>query len=412
MTADARADRPAEKDEVAACSILVVDDNAMNCAVVRAMLEEAGYRNVAVVRSGYEALEAAAAAAPDLMLLDIMMPGIDGYEVCRRIRESFSNADMPILVQTALSSMDDRNRAFAVGATDLVSKPIERLELLARVRIHLENRVLVRRRLAYRERVNGELAIAAGMYEHLSPTAAQREAMRRATGVTMRVHSRLSSQVSGAVWGATTTPAGRSAVFMFDVAGCGLTAALNAFCIHTLMRELKGMEETPAAFLSALNRRAVPLLNEGERCRLLLGVVDPREDVFIYAAAGDLKPRRVGAGTGEVATGESCPVEIGENPDAVYHDRRLRFAPGDVLMLENRSLAGDVAVSAAAVPDRDAAAAFADFAGGVDRIAQASWNDDYLSVWLDRARETETETETERGAAGQGAASGDAETGI
>lgn len=377
------------------CPILVVDDTEFNRMIIGAMLEEAGYRNVAFACDGMQALAAIEASPPDLVLLDIMMPGMDGFEVCSKIRESYQNADLPVLVQTALSSMEDRNRAFEVGATDLVSKPVERYELLARVRNHLENRVLIRRHRAYRERVEGELAIAKGMYEHLIPTRLQCEWIRQSTGVTVRAHSRLSSELGGSIWGVTPLSGDRIGVFMADMSGRGLAAALNAFRLHTLVLELKDLGEMPAAFLTALNARASSLLEPGDRGRVLFGVMDPRADVFTYAAAGDILPRAARTGGGELLCGEPGGEEIGVGPDTVYRSRSISLKSGDVLVLENRPLplmtmedgaaADPTAVAAAAAITGGGDTAFAWLAEGVDGLSPADCDDDYLAVWLDRS---------------------------
>lgn len=373
------------------CPILVVDDAEFNRTIIGAMLEDAGYRDIRYARDGAEALDAVSAHPPDLVLLDIMMPGIDGYEVCRRIRTNFDNADLPVLVQTALSSMDDRNRAFEVGATDLVSKPIERHELLARVRIHLENRVLIRRQRAYRERVEGELAIAKGMFDHLSPTLLQCEWIRQATGTAVRSCARLSSRLGGAAWGITPLAQGRVGVYMLDVAGQGLAAALNAFRLHTLVHELKDLGDMPAALLTALNARAAALLDDGDRASLLFGVLDAAGGVFTYAAAGALRPRLARPGGDRLIDGEPGGEEIGVCGDAVYRSRRLDFAVGDVLTLENRFLVGAAAdagedpMAAAALDAASGAAAFERLRAHIDAAPVEAFDDDYLAVWLDRS---------------------------
>lgn len=372
------------------CPILVVDDAEFNRTIIGAMLEDAGYRDIRYARSGAEALDAVETHPPDLVLLDIMMPGIDGFEVCRRVRANFDSADLPILVQTALSSMDDRNRAFEVGATDLVAKPIERHELLARVRIHLENRVLIRRQRAYRERVEGELAIAKGMFDHLSPTPLQCEWIRQTTGMTVRSCARLSSRLGGAAWGITPLAHGRVGIYMLDVAGQGLAAALNAFRLHTLVHELKDLGDMPAALLTALNARAAALLDADDRASLLFGVLDAGAETFTYAAAGVLVPRLARPGADRLIEGERGGEEIGVCGDAIYRSRRIDIAPGDVLTLENRFLgseeasAGDLMAAAALDAEGDAGA-FGRLAACVDGLAAEAFDDDYLAVWLDRS---------------------------
>jgi DNA-binding response OmpR family regulator len=110
-------------------SILVVDDDPLMVRLVRTHLDRAGYRVLAAA-SGLEALDVAAAELPDLVILDLMLPKLDGYEVCRRLRE-FSL--MPVVMLTARGEQVDKLRGFEVGADDYLTKPFSPQELLARV---------------------------------------------------------------------------------------------------------------------------------------------------------------------------------------------------------------------------------------------------------------------------------------
>lgn len=112
--------------------ILVVDDLAQNVRLLDAVLSPQGFR-VATASSGEEALEVLSKEHPDLVLLDIRMPGIDGYEVCRRIRDDPGTEFLPVIMITA-NEGEDKVRAIESGANDFVSKPFDRTELLARVR--------------------------------------------------------------------------------------------------------------------------------------------------------------------------------------------------------------------------------------------------------------------------------------
>jgi len=117
--------------------ILVVDDLPKNIQVVGAILSEAGYE-VMPATSGPQALERAQGRLPDLILLDLMMPEMDGLEVCRRFQANPVTHDIPVLFLTASNELDHLVQAFRVGAVDYVTKPFNANELLARVRTHLE----------------------------------------------------------------------------------------------------------------------------------------------------------------------------------------------------------------------------------------------------------------------------------
>ena len=105
-------------------SILVVEDTPANIGILLEMLSKAAYR-VRVAPDGESALEQLQYSPPDLVLLDAMMPGIDGFETCRRLRQVPKLAKIPVIFMTALSEAQDKVRAFAVGADDYVTKPFQ-----------------------------------------------------------------------------------------------------------------------------------------------------------------------------------------------------------------------------------------------------------------------------------------------
>jgi adenylate cyclase len=118
-------------DHLPGARVLVVDDQAANVRLLEALLVPRGY-NVSTASSGEEALALVAESEPDLVLLDIVMPGIDGYEVCRRIRERIETAYLPVVMVTA-SGDEQKVKALEAGADDFLTKPINQSELLARV---------------------------------------------------------------------------------------------------------------------------------------------------------------------------------------------------------------------------------------------------------------------------------------
>jgi signal transduction histidine kinase len=118
-------------------TILIVDDTPANLAVAVAMLEQQGLR-LSVAQSGDEALRRVAFAPPDLILLDVMLPGIDGFEVCRRLKAGPApGAAVPVIFMTALNGTADKVAGFRAGAVDYVTKPLQAEEILARVTNHL-----------------------------------------------------------------------------------------------------------------------------------------------------------------------------------------------------------------------------------------------------------------------------------
>jgi two-component system, NtrC family, sensor kinase len=121
---------------IQANSILIVDDTPNNIRVLFDILHGAGFK-VSVVKSGELALEKVPFIQPDLILLDVMMPGIDGFETCRRLKVDESTKDIPIIFMTALADVENKVKGLQIGAVDYIIKPIQVEEVIARVNIHL-----------------------------------------------------------------------------------------------------------------------------------------------------------------------------------------------------------------------------------------------------------------------------------
>ncbi|WP_218004253.1 hybrid sensor histidine kinase/response regulator [Paraburkholderia bannensis] len=126
-----------EELECMAPLVLVVDDTASNLGLVVDFLEGNDLR-VSIARDGEEALRRADLVHPDLILLDVMMPGLDGFEVCRRLKDNPRTRAVPVIFMTSLSQTEDKTAGFHVGAVDYVTKPLQMEELLARVKTHLK----------------------------------------------------------------------------------------------------------------------------------------------------------------------------------------------------------------------------------------------------------------------------------
>ncbi|AWK87419.1 response regulator [Azospirillum thermophilum] len=377
------------------CPILVVDDTDFNRMLIGAFLGEAGFRDVSFAKNGVEALEMVAARQPDLLILDIMMPGMDGFEVCRRLRADPATADLPILVQTALTSVEDRNHAFAAGTTDLVSKPLDRAELLARVRLQLESRRLIRDLQLYRSRIESEMAIARSMYDHLLPGAAACEALRRDCGVLLLSHTVISSNLGGDLWGLVPLGGGRFGVYLLNAAGCGVSAAMNAFRLHTVIQELGShCGGDPAAFLHALNGRAVELFERGQQATMLYGVVDSAAGRFVYAAAAAAPPLVI-APDGSHAFGGAAGIPLGIADGTRTEAVTVDFPPGAVLALYSVAVldaldAGGTGIGLGwmfgrAVAEGGGRAGFEQVARSLTLALGDKPGDDHTLLWIERS---------------------------
>ncbi|MCX5635761.1 MAG: response regulator [Planctomycetota bacterium] len=140
-----------DKEENKTPIILVVDDNQQNLELLQAYLEDIDCKSVPAY-DGLEAMEIVSSQPPDLILLDVMMPKMSGFEVCKRLKNDPRTEDIPIIMVTALNEYGDIERGIDSGTDDFISKPVNKLELLTRVKTMLKLKHLsdkLERTLAY-----------------------------------------------------------------------------------------------------------------------------------------------------------------------------------------------------------------------------------------------------------------------
>ncbi|HEY9622784.1 MAG TPA: response regulator [Crinalium sp.] len=144
-------------------NILIVDDHLNNLQVLSTLLSQEGYR-VRKATSGTFALKAIQSELPDLILLDVQMPQMDGYEVCSRLKANAETCDIPVIFLSAMDDVNDKLRAFTIGGADYVTKPFQGLEVLARVKHHL----IIRQQQRQLKQLGEELLHVKALYEDLA----------------------------------------------------------------------------------------------------------------------------------------------------------------------------------------------------------------------------------------------------
>jgi two-component system alkaline phosphatase synthesis response regulator PhoP len=142
--------------------VLVVDDNQQNLELLQAYLEDIDCKTVPA-HDGPEALEIISDSPPDLILLDVMMPKMSGFEVCKKIKNDPKTSDIPVIMVTALNEFGDIERGIDSGTDDFLSKPINKLELVTRVKIMLKLKHItdkLERTLAYLSEIEKQAQVA------------------------------------------------------------------------------------------------------------------------------------------------------------------------------------------------------------------------------------------------------------
>lgn len=184
-------DIPQDPEEPRLARILIVDDVPENIQVVAGILAKESFQ-LSAAMSGQQALEVMRRSLPDLVLLDVSMPGMDGFEACRSMKADPATAEIPVIFLTGRASQEDILQGFAAGGVDYVSKPFNHPELLARVRTHLSLRKLVELERKGRQQLEESLAKIKQL-SGLLPICAHCKRIRDDQGYWNRIEQYLSS---------------------------------------------------------------------------------------------------------------------------------------------------------------------------------------------------------------------------
>lgn len=332
----------ADADEVprAAPRLLIVDDNEINRRVLAGILRKESYTLIAA-RDGREAVALAHAEPPDLILLDIMMPAKDGYEVCAELKADPHTEHVPVIFLSALAEAADKIRGLDMGAVDYITKPFDAGEVLARVRSQLNIRSLTedlrranRELRAQQALIEADLRAAAGIQNTLVPAEPP---PLPAVDVAWRFIP--CQSVGGDLFNFVPLDADHLAVYVIDVSGHGVPSAMVTVSLSQflspqagrLYERRGGPPADPAEVLRRLDRE-YPIERFEKFCTVAYAVIDLRDGHLRYALAGHPHPllqRRDGRIEALSAGG---PI-IGFGAGLAFESGEARLAPGDRLVL-------------------------------------------------------------------------------
>jgi sigma-B regulation protein RsbU (phosphoserine phosphatase) len=322
--------------DLTASRILIADDSKFQRVLATRWLGAAGFTNIAQAADGEEALRLYYEFRPDLLLVDIALPGLDGIALCRTLTARHAGT-VPILIQSGLRQPGDRVSAFDAGAVDFVAKPVHPPELVARVRMHLTNRWTIEHLSGYRARLSHELTTARLMQESLLPSADMLRQVRGAMRLDIVARCETSSELGGDIWGLRRIDAHRLGVYIADFTGHGVASAMNAFRLHALLDESGIRFERPELVMQALNVRLAAVLPRGNFATLFYGVIDTQKNRLDFAAAGAPPPVLIGA-DGTLTDLDSSGVPVGIKHWHAYDVRTVPFPPGASLFLYSDAL--------------------------------------------------------------------------
>jgi sigma-B regulation protein RsbU (phosphoserine phosphatase) len=320
-------------------AILVVDDDEMNRDMLSRRLARSGYA-VTLAKDGLEALQRIDEQPFDLVLLDVMMPGMDGLQVLEQVRRTKSRSELPIVMATAKDASDDLVHALKLGANDYVTKPLDFPVVLARVQTQLSLRKARKELEAAHERMRRELQAAAKVQQALIPSHRP-----RIRGASFTWSYLPCTELAGDILDVFSLGERQAGLYLLDVSGHGVASALLSVSVSralsprtagSLLHDPHGPESpeqrylSPARVAARLNERFPMDSRTGQYFTFLYGVLDLETNQLRYAAAGHPGPLQVPrAGSALHHKGEGLP--IGWFPNASYEERIVSLAPGDRL---------------------------------------------------------------------------------
>jgi len=323
--------------------ILVVDDNEMNRDMLSRRLARRGLM-VEVAEDGSRALEMIESGDFDLVLLDIMMPGIDGYEVLERVRREHGAMDLPIIMATARSESEDVVRALKIGANDYVTKPFDFPVVMARVRTQITLKISRDELARAHRRMKKDLEAAARIQQTLLPP---KEPEVRGARCAWRYVP--CDELAGDTLGVVSLDQEQTGLYVLDVSGHGVPAALLSFTLSRMISETAPgssplrtggpdgeVPADPDEVMLELSRLFPHDPETRKYFTMVYGLYDARNRVFSYCSAGHTPLVHVPV-VGEPSLFETTGPPVALIPPILgapsYSTREISLQPGDRLYL-------------------------------------------------------------------------------
>jgi phosphoserine phosphatase RsbU/P len=312
--------------ELSDCRVLIVDDVKANVDVLVQAL--GGEYKLSVALGGQQALDAVRRAPPDLVLLDIVMPDIDGYEVCRVLRAAEATRELPIMFLSSLEDATDKARGFEVGGNDYLTKPFEALEVKARVRSLLKAKSYAD---AVREAAEREMRIAREIQMGLLP--ADIGSQVRGTGLDVHGVLEPARQIGGDLFEVLRLGPDRVLVAVGDVSGKGIPAALFMAVTMTLLRSMARQGHPLGTILRQLNDELLEQNPRGMFVTMQCLLFDLAKGSVTCASAGHHAAARIAPGTAPTMAFTSSGRVLGLMPAEDIASETIALEGGETFVL-------------------------------------------------------------------------------
>ncbi len=322
---------------ILSCCILIVDDDELHCQLMAIILAQDGFHNLHFAKDGREAILKADYLMPDMIILDILMPNVDGLDVCRTLRKKPHFRNTPIIAHTIKNSPEDRADIYDAGATDIFPKPVSEREVHNRVYMYLKYSCMVKGLRQYHDRLARDLGTARSMQDALLPDRPQLDQITKKYQVAVEYKYESSDELGGDFWGIELVDDSRFLIYIVDFSGHGIAASLNTFRLHSIItnyqKNPKNQAASPAKRLKTLNRDLFRLLPVEQYATMLCGEIDVVANTFTYAAAAATAPVKLMVGTERIEFLDPTGFPLGMIEEATYENHTVPFNKGEMLFL-------------------------------------------------------------------------------
>ncbi len=325
--------------------ILIVDDSIVNRMLLGFILTKAGFETLEA-RNGKEALDQAIRFMPDLILLDIMMPEMDGYEVCSALKGKDQTRDIPVIFLSAKAESEDKIRGLDLGGADYVTKPFDKGEVLARVRNQLKIRSLTQKLIQTNKelmekqrKLDEDLRAAAVIQQSLLP-----QEIPSVDNVRIAWRFQPCELIGGDIFNVFRLDEDNLGIYLLDVSGHGVPGAMVTVSVHQLLQPLQGdlvkkhknsppyYEITSPAEVCSILDHEYPIERFDKYFTMIYAVLDTNRGLVRYANAGHPKPVLLRA-DGNVEWLDKGGTIIGLGGMLPFEDEEKKLHSGDRLIL-------------------------------------------------------------------------------
>ena len=322
----------ASLNDLSRAKVLLVEDNKHNRDLFMELLSVLGIKTIVMAENGEDALQILSRDKDfDLIILDVVMPRMDGEEFLTRIKQDKELDDIPVLSQTGNDSAEAKEKMFKAGASDYITKPVNPMEFFSRVKVHLENHMMIKRLRAELIRREKDMNFARQMQESLFPTPIEVEAVANIYDIEVEHDIEFSKSLSRHFWRLDKVDGNTLLFSVGAFSGEGMSAAINSLRFNSLFNTTSIENEISLVeVIKRINDKLIDFLLRGQSLSLLCLLVNTLSGKMHYVNAGYGSPVHVSAnGTVKVLEHKGNPLGISKSSG--YKANEISFAQKDML---------------------------------------------------------------------------------